>query len=135
MSTGCKDCHADMPRGCTSVSAFLIRMPCIQDRLDRPRPSSIAVQLVKAEARQVHVARIGCGVQSAEDETQAIDVLRLDAALVARGEKLFEPFVSKALDRHWNQCHLRGYESQSGHTFIHVHDCRDLSGASTFGTV
>jgi len=72
------------------------------------------VQLVKAQARQIHVARVSGRVQSAEDEPQAIGVLRLNAAPTASGEKLFESFMSKSLYRHQAQCNLCGYVSQSG---------------------
>jgi hypothetical protein len=41
-------------------------------------------------------------------------VLRLNAALIASGEKLFESLMSKPLDRHQTQCNLCGYVSQSG---------------------
>jgi hypothetical protein len=41
-------------------------------------------------------------------------MLRLNAAFDAGGKELLQDLVSKALDRHSNQCNVCGYRSQSG---------------------
>ena len=57
----------------------------------------------------IQVARVSRCIQPAENQSESVGVLRLDPTFTAGGEEAFEPFVSKALDRHTNKCNLCSY--------------------------
>ncbi len=66
----------------------------------RPRAFSLAAQLVKVQAGQVHVA-CGCRyIQPAEDQSKPVSVLRLNARPGSGGKEPFESFMSKSFDGH-----------------------------------
>ncbi len=68
--------------------------------LNGPGASPRTLQFVKVQAGQVHVARIGRGVQPAENQPKPVCVSRLDASLTASGEEVFETLMPKCPDRH-----------------------------------
>jgi hypothetical protein len=77
-----------------------------------PRAFSGATEFVEIQAGQVHIARAGRGVQTAEDEAEAVSVLCLNPRLGSGSEEPLDSFVSKPLDRHAYKCNLYGYRTQ-----------------------
>jgi hypothetical protein len=77
-----------------------------------PRTFSGATELVEIQAGQVHIARAGGGVQTAEDEAEAVGMLCLNPRLGSGSEEPLDSFVSKPLDRHACKCNLHGYRAQ-----------------------
>jgi len=75
----------------------------------RPRAFSGAMEFMEIQAGQVHIARAGRGVQTAEDEAEPVGMLRLNPRLRSCGEEPFDSFVSKSSDRHVSKCNLYGY--------------------------
>ena len=90
------------------------RHPPIAADLDRPSAFPSTLQFMEAQTGQVHVLRVRRRVERAQNQTQSIVMLGLNASLGASGEALFETFVPKAPNRHRNQCNVYGYRSQSG---------------------
>jgi hypothetical protein len=58
------------------------------------------VELVKVKTGQVHVSWARRHVQSAEDHSKPVSVLRLNPRLVPGGEEPLDSFVPESLDRH-----------------------------------
>ena len=81
----------------------------------RPRALSGATEFVEIQAGQVHIARAGRGVQTAQDEAEAVSMLWLNPGLGANSKEPLNSFVPKPLDRHAYKCNLYGYGSQPGH--------------------
>ena len=77
--------------------------------LHGPRALSGATEFMEVQAGQVHIARAGRDVQTAEDEAEPVGVLRLNSRLVAGGEEPFDSFVPESFDRHAYKCNLYGY--------------------------
>lgn len=65
-----------------------------------PRPLSRPLKLVEPQPWQLHVSSCRRGVESAENQSESVFMLGLDAALTPGGEELFKALVSKSLDRH-----------------------------------
>ena len=80
--------------------------------LHGPRAFSGATEFMEIQAWQVHIARAGSGVQTAEDEAEPVSVLRLNSRLGPGGEEPFDSFVSKPFDRRGCECNLYGYRLQ-----------------------
>jgi hypothetical protein len=80
--------------------------------LHGPRAFSGAAEFMEIQAGQVHIARAGSGVQTAEDEAEPVSVLCLNSRLGPGGEEPFDSFVSKPFDRRAYECNLHGYRLQ-----------------------
>ena len=63
--------------------------------LHRPGAFPWAVQFMKVQGGQVHISRIGRGVQPAENQPQPVCMSRLDATPTARGEETLQTLVPK----------------------------------------
>ena len=77
-----------------------------------PRAFSGATEFVEIQTGQVHIARAGRGVQTAEDEAEAVSVLCLNPRPGSGSEEPLDAFVSKPFDRHAYECNLYGYRTQ-----------------------
>ena len=69
---------------------------------------------MEIKAGQVHIARAGRDVQTAEDEAEPAGVLGLNSRVGSGGKEPFKSFVPEPLDRHAYKCNLYGYRLQSG---------------------
>ncbi len=68
--------------------------------LHRPGAFPRALQFMKVQAGQVHVARIGSGVQPAKNQSKTAGLSRLDATPTTRGKECLQTLVPKCPDRH-----------------------------------
>jgi hypothetical protein len=72
--------------------------------LHGPRASSGAAEFMEIQAGQVHIARAGRDVQTAEDEAEPVGVFRLNSRLGPGGEEPFDSFVSKEVRNRFRAC-------------------------------
>ena len=85
----------------------------IAAHFDRPRSVTIAMQWVQRQAGQIHIARRSANVETAQNQSKPLFVLRLNPGHASGFEKASKPLVPKAQDRRAGYCNPTGYVRQA----------------------